>query len=498
MQLMYLKRRGNMKRNAIRTAAALMTTTVVMGALCSCNYETPETTTSLAPGQTTAQSIDLSDQSFETAYGSQLIGYLDHQYYFQGEAIPIAESNFYFIDAFSELTNYAQYYGLYPMTAEGWIDLSAPVTADIENEEVDGDADLYANYGEFFVVYAERMLESTYIINSLAREKGLELSEEQLAEIDDIINNSVTPSATAAGMTNDEFLQLYYGPSCTEADFRNILYNYKLAELYTDDYIENYEFAEEDIMVPNTRYALFWAPEEETDEETMAEQEALANELFEQCVDSTTGELSLDLFEVYGTFSASQYEEGEPGAYQFGDEFAVSRGAVVPAYEEWAYAEDRAEGDIEVIYAPEYGYFVVGYLGTTEVDQTTKDQLAVDAMSEEILALIDEGSYEFYTDMEYTAAEPVVPSATEPSATSGIGLTAAESGNKLNAKDIIMGVLAVIGGIAVIAMAVFGISNAMKKPQAPSEDDDEKKDGDEPSSEKSDEASEEDEEGEEN
>ena len=487
-----------MKRNAIRTAAALMTTTVVMGALCSCNYETPETTTSLAPGQTTAQTIDLSDQSFETAYGSQLIGYLDHQYYFQGEAIPIAESNFYFIDAFSELTNYAQYYGLYPMTAEGWIDLSAPVTADIENEEVDGDADLYANYGEFFVVYAERMLESTYIINSLAREKGLELSEEQLAEIDDIINNSVTPSATAAGMTNDEFLQLYYGPSCTEADFRNILYNYKLAELYTDDYIENYEFAEEDIMVPNTRYALFWAPEEETDEETMAEQEALANELLEQCVDAATGELSLDLFEVYGTFSASQYEEGEPGAYQFGDEFAVSRGAVVPAYEEWAYAEEREEGDIEIIYAPEYGYFVVGYLGTTEVDDSTKDQLAVDAMSEEVLALIDEGSYDFYTDMEFTAAEPVVATTAESSATSGIGLTAAESGTKLNAKDVITGVLAVIGGIAVIALAVFGIGNAMKKPQAPSDDNEENNEGEEPASEGSDETSDEDEDNEEN
>lgn len=459
-----------------------MTTTVVMGALCSCKYETPETTTSLAPGETTAPTIDLSNESFETTYGSQLINYLDHQYYFEGEPIPLAESNFYFIDAFSELTNYAQYYGLYPLTPEGWIDLSAPVTTDIENDEVSGDADLYANYGEFFVVYAERMLESTYIINSLAREQGLELSDESVAEIDDIITNSVAPSAQAAGMTNDEFLQLYYGPSCTEDTFKAIVYNYKLAELYTQDYIDNYEYDESEINVPNTRYALFWAPEEDTDEETMAEQEALAQELYDQCIDPATGELSLDLFDVYGTFSYSNYQNGEPGCYQYGKEFAVSQGSCVPAYEEWVFAEERAEGDIDVIYAPEYGYFVVGYLGTTEVDQTLKDQIAVDAMSEYVLSLIDEGTYEFYTDTEFAAPAPVettLPSETSATSGTGIGLTAETSESAVKSKDIIMTVLAAVGGIAIIAMIVMAIGSAMKKPKPPV-DDDEDEDDDQP------------------
>ena len=439
-----------MKRNATKAAAVLMTTTVVMGALCSCKYETPETTTSLAPGETTAPTIDLSDASFETTYGSQLINYLDHQYYFEGEPIPLAESNFYFIDAFSELTNYGQYYGIYPLTSEGWIDLSAAVTSDIDNDEVSGDADLYANYGEFFVVYAERMLESTYIINTLAREKGLELSADDIAEIDDIIANSVTPSAQAAGMTNDEFLQLYYGPSCTEDTFRSIVYNYKLAELYTQDFIDNYEFDE-------------------------AEQEALANELYESCIDPATGELSLDLFDVYGTFSYSNYQSGEPGAYQYGKEFSVSRGTCVQAYEDWAFGEDRAEGDIEVIYAPEFGYFVIGYLGTTEIDQTAKDQLAVDAMSEEVLGIIDEGTYDFHTDTEFAAPSPVettLPSDTSASETSGIGLTAETSENGVKTKDIIMTALAAVGGIAIIAMIVMAVSGAVKKPKAPVEEDD--------------------------
>lgn len=464
-----------MKRNAIKTVAALMTSAVIMGSLCSCKYETPATTTTLAPGETTAPTVDLSDQSFETAYGSQLIGYLDHQYYFNGEAIPMAESNFYFIDAFNELSNYATYYGLYPVTAEGWIDLSAPVTSDIEtaSAEVSGDASEYANYGEFLIKYAERMLESTYIIKTLAAEQGLELSDEELADIDSIMETLATTSSQA-NMTPEEYLQLYYGPNCTEESFRTIIYNYKVAELYTQDFIDNYEYDESEIMVPNTRYALFWAPEEESDEETTAEQEALAQELYDQCIDPTTGELSLDLFDVYGTFSYTNFQNGDPGAYQYGKEFAVSRGACVQAYEDWAFAEDRAEGDIEVIYAPEYGYFVVGYLGTTEVDQSLKDQIAVDAMSEYILGIIDEGTYEFYTDMEFVAATPVETTApTGASETSGIGLTAETSQNALKTKDIIMTVLAAVGGIAIIAMIIMAVSNAFKKPQAPVEDDDE-------------------------
>ena len=178
-------------------------------------------------------------------------------------------------------------------------------------------------------------------------------------------------------------------------------------------------------------------------------------------------------------FSYTNYQNGEAGAYQYGKEFAVSRGSCVQAYEDWVFAEERAEGDIEVIYAPEYGYFVVGYLGTTEVSQDLKDQIAVDAMSEEILALIDEGVYEFYTDTEYVAAAPV--ETTAPSAaseTSGIGLTAETSGNALKTKDVIMTVLAAVGGIAIIAMVVMAIGNAFKKPKAPAADDDEEDEAD--------------------
>ena len=93
-------------------------------------------------------------------------------------------------------------------------------------------------------------------------------------------------------------------------------------------------------------------------------------------------------------------------------------------------------------------------------------------MSEYILGIIDEGTYEFYTDMEFVAATPVETTApTGTSETSGIGLTAETSQNALKTKDIIMTVLAAVGGIAIIAMIIMAVSNAFKKP--PVEDDDE-------------------------
>ena len=100
-------------------------------------------------------------------------------------------------------------------------------------------------------------------------------------------------------------------------------------------------------------------------------------------------------------------------------------------------------------------------------------------MSEEILAMIDEGTYEFYTDTEFVAAAPVETTApTAASETSGIGLTAETSGNALKTKDIIMTVLAAVGGIAIIAMIVMAISNAFKKPKTPVIDDEDEDDDD--------------------
>ncbi len=437
-----------MKNKLKKTAAAAVAVSVMLTA-AACNYETAASeTTQGIPGEPTSSTVDYSEYTFETMYGSQLIGYLDHQYYFEGQPIPLAESNYYFIDAFLELSQMGTY-GMYPVTAEGYLDLSAPVTGNIT---ADDSGETYNTYGDFFVKYAEGMLENTYIINSLAAEENITLPDDQIAEIDDVVDNVFTANAAAGGITIDEYLQLFYGESCDVQTMRDIMYHYKLADIYTSDFIDNYEFNDEDILVPNVRYALYYAPDGST-EEDVAAQEELANALLEQSVDEE-GNPSLEQFELYGVYSESQGE-----CYQYG-EVPVERGQMVSDFEDWAYDESREEGDIEVIYSPDYGYFVVGYLGLTEIPEEEKDQMAVQGLVEFVQGLIDSGEYEFYTDTEFVPASPVVPSPTDPATGLPIDTSAKK---KIDTKQLVISILAGIGGVAVIGLVVYAIGSLIKK-----------------------------------
>ena len=375
--------------------------------------------------------IDLSGYSFDTVYGSQLIGYLNRQYYFQGEAIPVAESNFYLIDAFIELSRYATY-GYYPMTAEGYFDLSAPYSADGNSE--------FATCGDFFLNYAEKMLESTYVINSIARSEGVALTEDTMREIDATIASIEQSSAVPAGLTLDEYLQIYYGPSCTADAFHKIIENYKLADLYTEHYIDIYEFDD----VPSIRYVLISAPETAGDEAIAAAEET-ANDILADSPD-------LGQLEIQGALAYTN------GVAMESDVIGVVPGKCVSAFEEWAYDESREEGDIEVIYAPEYGYFVVGYEGMVEMPEQYKEDIVVKALGDMVTAEIDSGNYEFYTNDAYTPAQPVVVE-TDPVTGQIITPTGAASGMSPESVSTLIRVLCTVLGIGVvggIAYFVFG------------------------------------------
>ena len=100
-----------MKMTKFKKVLAVLLASMMLLSVASCtkNDAVPAESSGVAipSDANTAPTIDLSGYSYETNYGSQLLGYLDRQYYFEGEAIPVDESNFYIIDAFIELTNYA-------------------------------------------------------------------------------------------------------------------------------------------------------------------------------------------------------------------------------------------------------------------------------------------------------------------------------------------------------------------------------------------------------
>ena len=383
---------------------------------------------------TTESQIDLSGYTFENIYGSQLHQYLNHQYKFNGKDIPLAESNFYFINAFVEMT---QYYGMYYGTSEGFLDLSA---AYFEPEQ-------FATFGDFLVSYAERTLQSSCIICQMAKEENLALSDETVESVNNMINN-ITESAKNSNLSVDDYLKLYYGETCTIDAFREVLKNYYLADLYTSKYCETH-ITEDMKKVPNVRYALFEAPESNTDAEAKSTAETLANDL------SNAAGGDLDKFK---TLAEQSYQDGY---CRETNEFGVIRGTVVQEFEDWSYDPNRKVGDIEVIYTKEYGYFVVAYLGLTDADQESLEDMMVGQLSEEITKAIESGKYTFGTEQEYLPA-PTVPADSTAAATPAPGGNGGED-EKSNVATVLIIIFAIIGGVAVIAIIVILTAYALKR-----------------------------------
>ncbi len=424
-------------------AGAIMATMLMAPAGTVLADETEDTCGGIED-ETDATSETTQELSFDTLYGSQIGSFLYHQYTFEGEEIPVYETNFYFINAFIELSQYA-YYGQAPATSEGYIDLS---------EEFGGD---YPTFGDYFVAYAENTIESTMIICKRAEDEGVTLTEETQTAIDDMIADLATESAAPQGMTIDEYLALYFGEGMDEAAFRKTLEDYYLADAYSQKYCENYEFADEDKYVPNIRYALFYAPNGSS-EDTLAQAQTAANDLLAQCSDIDDMQVKAQELLADGTVFET-------------NDILVPMGVMVPSFEAWAY-EDHEVGDMDVILSEEYGYFVVGYLGKEEKSQDELDALALTALSEEISNEIDTGKYQFGTDQAY---EPAIPVAAEgdvydPAAGElmlNITTTPTPSAEMAPGGDdtanTIIWVLAIIGGVAVVGVIVILIVSVVGK-----------------------------------
>ena len=469
-----------------RSGALIISTAVAATMIAGCGKTMTETDPTIAPSDTTAQATTSAPaessaapsqpegpQSFEELYANQLITYLDHQYYFDGVAIPTTESNFYFINAFLDLSNYASM-GYYPSTNLGYIDLAAEYTG----EE-------YGTYGDYFVKYAENSIESTCILCARAEAEGVTLPEETQTAIDGMMENIRTGSAANVGMTLDEYLQFYYGPGNDETTFRKVLERYYLADEYSKIYCENYEFSDEEKNVPYVRYALFYAPdsaEQATKDQALADATAMKDSC--KTIDDLTG------------LAATAQENGI--VYDQGD-IAVPRGRMVPKFEEWAYEDGRTEGELDIIYAPEYGYFVVGYLGLQEQAADVLNQIALKELSDSILAEVDEDIHDFHTDDVFLPApegptatpvpDNILPSDSGASFDSNATVNPAavpsgdtqQNGN-MSTTDVLIIVFFTLAGVAIVA--VIGIliysatknkngSSASSKPSKKVYDDDE-------------------------
>jgi hypothetical protein len=362
------------------------------------------------PSETLAQDpvTSVEPKTFEEVYGNQLMGYLNHQYYFDGEPVSLQESNFYFINAFLELSSDANM-GYYPVTPSGGIDLAAELEVEIDD---------YGTYGDYFVKYAENALEMSLTLCSYARANDISLSEDTKLAIDNMLDNIRYGSAANAGMSLDDYLQLYYGPGTDEATFRKILERYYLADAYSDKYCKEYPFSDDQIRTPYIRYALFYAPVS-ADQDTKDQAYQSAMDMKDSC--NNLSELK--------SLAQSAYENGI--VREQGDSAAfTSELSEYPGLWDWTFEEERKEGDIEVIYEPSVGYYVIGYLGI-------KDQITYVPYVRYALFQPKDTDQVSLTDA-YTAAKAMKDACGSISDLTGLAETAYKNGEVLDYGDILV------------------------------------------------------------
>jgi len=424
-----------MKKIIALTLSAVMVAAMAAG--CKKTEETAATTSETTVAETPS--------AFEETYGNQLMNYLDHQYYFDGQPVPLTDSNYYFLMSFDQLNQYAQM-GSFPVTTLGHIDLSAAFEYNTEDSDPQ-----FATNGDLFIYQSETAIESACIYALRAEKEGVTLSEKGKEDLEALMESFKSEAATM-NMTFEEYLELYFGPGSDEASVREMLGRFLLQIDYQDRYVEQY-----DKNVPYIRYALFEARETDSQEQKdLALEKATAMKDACSVIDDLTG------------LAEEAYAAGE--VLDQGD-IAVPKNRMVPKFEEWAYGEDRTEGELDIIYAPEYGYFVVGYIGLTEITADEIRNIALTELNMLILEEIEAGTHDFYTNDVFLPA-PLPPTATPAPVFDPDAAVPAETqtSGSMSTADVLIVVFITLASVAVLAVIVILINYAVKNSKNNSKD----------------------------
>lgn len=387
-----------------KVIATVVTAAIALSMVSGCNKNTKLTEAPSDPSASSEVTTDTSStwdpQTFEELFGSQLPNYLNHQYYFDGKEVPKTVSNYYFITSFIEIaTNYVSQ-GYYTATTMGYLDLAA------ECPEGSG----YQTYGDYFVAYSEGKLMRALIIDARAEAEGMSLTDEAQKNVDAILDVYAQRAANS-GKTYEEYLKLWFGPEMTEESFRDINEMDYLSRLYSIWYAQNYEPTYEDKYFHNIRYAVFEAPEQPFDPNTPPATQAEKDAALAAATDVLNKCKSIDDFPTYAQ------EAVNLGLAKETNDIIVNKYGqrMVPEFEAWAYDESRQVGDMEIIYAVNYGYFIVGYLGREEQSQDVIESAAATALSQDLLAEAQSGVHDLHTDDPYLASPPAPTPTTAPS-----------------------------------------------------------------------------------
>lgn len=284
------------------------------------------------------------------------------------ERVTVAKYNFYYMDMYLNTYNQSQSYDSqygagYGAMYTGYDSSKTPMEQEYPGtlEDFEGES---ATWADYFRVQSLKYLQTYLAYAKLAKEAGMTLDEDELADIDEQIE-SIRSSAESNDYSLNRYLTKIYGKGVNEKLLREVMEERQLAYKYAQQKQEDVETGvtdaqiEEEYTANPAEYALVTlngfvvsadtsaiADDATDDEKTAATEAAMADAkakaegyaakvnsaetLLEQAkaYNSTATEASVKLEDVTGTTLASTFSQ---------------------AASDWAYAAERAVGDVTVV-----------------------------------------------------------------------------------------------------------------------------------------------------
>lgn len=359
--------------------------TLTIGIVSGCDNKDKKVTQALSSNASVSsdsQSSDASSSSgseassstagtlltMEDVYGKDMMSNFNKTYTIAGKNVSKSEYNFYYINAFTELSTYASY-GYYPATAEGLIDLTA--NCDLLYPET-------GTWNDYLNDYVEREIQKSYLIEGLANSENIVLSQEIIDSLDGNID-AIQQTADAAGLDVDAYIGQYFGQDMTLDQYQSIMYRYYLTGYYIDQYVINYDYSDQDVLLPTVRHILI-AAKSDADEATLAEARLKAEALLEE----------IDTYDKMVVVGDRELRDGNSAESA---EYTVSRGQMVPEFEDWCFAEGRVEGDKGIVQTT-YGFHVMYFVGNKEASEEQKKTIAQNVLGKLLTDKVESGEYE--------------------------------------------------------------------------------------------------------
>lgn len=376
----------------MRISAVLMTLCIMAG-MCLTGCKETKTTMSSSSSDSTASDTGLSisvdtgssdsdssdvpgvsttlmKMTYEDNYDQAAINEMGKIVKIRDMQFTALDYNFYFANEYVQLMkmNLSGSYSI-PMTQSGFLDMEGQLTEDMKIKDYMQKTIISDFQGEVYLL-------------EYAQKNNLKLDDEVLEKIEQQFTDTKT-SAEEIGMTLDEYLQSYYGPTATQDGLREILQRYELVNLAMKHYCDNYKYAEGETMLPTVYHVLYPSLDMTTGEALSDEKKAEAKKKAEELKASAT---SLDDLKTKAEAGKAANEVAEAA------EYTVSIGQMVEPFEEWCFA-DHQIGDMDVVETI-YGYHVMYFVGKKEADDEQKLQIARKAMNAEMNEAIEAGGYE--------------------------------------------------------------------------------------------------------